>query len=150
MGYKCIHHSKWYKGSSAANAVTEYTYIQTKLKLTLYLYWVNSNCVLWSSNSISPYTQSGRNMFLDTIMEQQLQQMQSRAAAEANTIREQQLKWEERVSTGTCDFLLWSIHVKGKWLALFPGLLQLQYLIACSMQKWREEAWGISSRDPDS
>ena len=33
-------------------------------------------------------------------------------------------------------------------LASFPGLLRLQFLIACSMQKRREKAWGISSRDP--
>ena len=33
------------------------------------------------------------------------------------------------------------------WLASFPGLLRLQFLIACSMQKRREKAWGISSRD---
>jgi len=29
-------------------------------------------------------------------------------------------------------------------LTSFPGLLRLQFLIACSMQKWREKAWGIS------
>ena len=34
------------------------------------------------------------------------------------------------------------------WLASFPGLLRLQFLIACSMQKRREKAWGISSHDP--
>ena len=33
-------------------------------------------------------------------------------------------------------------------IASFPGLLRLQFLIACSMQKRREKAWGISSRDP--
>ena len=33
-------------------------------------------------------------------------------------------------------------------LASFPGLLCLQFLIACSMQKQREKAWGISWRDP--
>jgi len=33
-------------------------------------------------------------------------------------------------------------------LASFPGLLRLQFLIACSMQKRREKAWGISSCDP--
>ena len=32
-------------------------------------------------------------------------------------------------------------------LASFPGLLRLQFLIACCMQKRREKAWGISSRD---
>ena len=31
---------------------------------------------------------------------------------------------------------------------LIPKLLHLQFLIACSMQKRREKAWGISSRDP--
>jgi len=34
------------------------------------------------------------------------------------------------------------------WLASFPGLLRLQFLIACSMQNRREKAWGLSSRDP--
>ena len=32
-------------------------------------------------------------------------------------------------------------------LASFPGLPHLQFLIACSMQKWRGKAWGIFSRD---
>jgi len=41
----------------------------------------------------------------------------------------------------------WS-HVSQLHLASFPGLLRLQFLIACSMQKRREKAWGISSRDP--
>jgi len=31
--------------------------------------------------------------------------------------------------------------------ASFPGLLYLQFLITCSMQKQREKAWGILSRD---
>ena len=33
-------------------------------------------------------------------------------------------------------------------MASFPGLLRLQFLIAFNMQKRREKAWGISSRDP--
>ena len=33
-------------------------------------------------------------------------------------------------------------------LASFPSLLCFRFLITCSMQKWREKAWGISSRDP--
>ena len=37
---------------------------------------------------------------------------------------------------------------KGWNVPSFPGLLRLQFLIACSMQKRREKAWGISSRDP--
>ena len=36
----------------------------------------------------------------------------------------------------------------GNLLASFPGLLRLQFMIACNMQKRREKAWGISSRDP--
>ena len=36
----------------------------------------------------------------------------------------------------------------GTGVASFPGLLRLQFLIACSMQKRREKAWWISSRDP--
>jgi len=31
--------------------------------------------------------------------------------------------------------------------SLIPKLLLLQFLIACSMQKWREKAWGILSYD---
>jgi len=31
-------------------------------------------------------------------------------------------------------------------LASFPGLLQLQFLITCRIQKWCEKAWRISSR----
>ena len=34
------------------------------------------------------------------------------------------------------------------YLASFSGLLHLQFLIACSVQKWKEKAWGISSSDP--
>jgi len=32
----------------------------------------------------------------------------------------------------------------------FPGLLyqQVQFLITCSIQKWREKAWGILLCDP--
>ena len=43
---------------------------------------------------------------------------------------------------------LWSIqqlNAKGQPSSLFPGLPCL--LITCSMQKWREKAWGISSHD---
>jgi len=39
-------------------------------------------------------------------------------------------------------------HTHASHVALFPGLLHLQFLIACSMQKRREKAWGISSHDP--
>ena len=41
-------------------------------------------------------------------------------------------------------------HLFGAWLASFPGLLHvhLWFLIACSIQKWREKAWGIFSCDP--
>ena len=34
------------------------------------------------------------------------------------------------------------------YLASFSGLLHLQFLIACSVQKWNEKAWGLSSSDP--
>ena len=33
-------------------------------------------------------------------------------------------------------------------LPSFPGLLHLQLLITCSMQKWREKAWWILPSDP--
>ena len=46
----------------------------------------------------------------------------------------------------------WALGIGGHWalgiVASFPGLLHLQFLIACSIQKRREKAWGISSRDP--
>ena len=46
----------------------------------------------------------------------------------------------------------WALGIGGHWalgiVASFPGLLPLQFLIACSIQKRREKAWGISSRDP--
>ena len=49
--------------------------------------------------------------------------------------------------------IFWEVHLRecmSEWtyLALFQGLLRLQFLIACSMRKRREKAWGISSHDP--
>ena len=44
--------------------------------------------------------------------------------------------------------LLWEYTTGAFFVASFPGLLRLQFLITCSMQKQREKAWGISSRDP--
>ena len=44
---------------------------------------------------------------------------------------------------------IYAKHFLGYSLASFPCLLRLQFLIACSMQKWREKlkAWGILTRD---
>ena len=50
-----------------------------------------------------------------------------------------------------CCFVLGAWTVPGKRdckVASFPGLLHLQFLIACSMQEWKEKTWGISSCDP--
>jgi len=48
--------------------------------------------------------------------------------------------------------IFWEVHIREcmsecMYLALFQGLLRLQVLIACSMQKRREKACGISSHD---
>jgi len=43
-------------------------------------------------------------------------------------------------------WFFWLLDIS--WTALFPGLLHLQCLIDCSMQKQREKAGGISSHDP--
>jgi len=45
-------------------------------------------------------------------------------------------------------FLGWPWQTTLHDLASFPGPLRLKFLITCGMQKWREKAWGISSRDP--
>ena len=46
-----------------------------------------------------------------------------------------------------CCFVLGAWTVPGKRdckVASFPGLLHLQFLIACNMREQREKTWGIS------
>ena len=52
------------------------------------------------------------------------------------------------LATGAClSWSLPSITEQQVCLALFLGLLHLQFLIARSLQKWRKKTWGISSQD---
>ena len=67
--------------------------VQTKLKLTLYMYWVNSNCVLWSSNSISQSCNHGAAAAADAIKSSSWSKHNQGAAAEVRGASEYRYLW---------------------------------------------------------